>query len=157
MLDYLKRLLNRNKETTLLEDIEHIKKALLKDKLDLYGSPWNNTNGLFLERDIIDTINRYKYINKFPIESQHIQVGSISEHNYKSMLYSTWFTSNGKIILNKNEVLLEWLDEGAKLVRLYEFRITLVNIKNNSYANAKKISPYYRDLSEIVRKIKNNI
>lgn len=149
MLEKIKKWLPGKKELTIQDKLEKIKKL----NLDMYGEPFNNTYHNFLEADIVASIKRMKYINTFSIESHTIQLGYISETSYQTKLFSEWFTSENRLIINKEEILNEWIDEAIKLTKLYEFRITLTGIKNNSYFNAKKIGPYYFDVCNIVSKI----
>ena len=67
-----------------------------------------------------------------------------------SKLLYEWFAEDNKIIINTQEVLIEFLEEGYKALQIYEFRIQLIGITNNSYINAKKISPYYLEYKRIV-------
>lgn len=149
MLEKLKKWLPGKKELTTQDKLEKIKKL----NLDMYGDPYNRTYHKFLEADIVASIKKMKYINTFSIESHIIQLGYISEISYQEKLFSEWFTSDNRLIVNKKEILNEWIDEAIKLTKLYEFRITLAGIKNNSYFNAKKIGPYYFDVCNIVNKI----
>lgn len=149
MLERIKKWINNKQELTIQEKLEKIKKL----NLDMYAKPYSITFHKFLEEDIVASIKRMKYINTFAIETQYIQLGSISEVSYREQLFSEWFTSNRKLISNKQEILNEWVDEAIKLTKLYEFRITLTGIKNNSYFNAKKIGPYYFEIINIANKI----
>lgn len=134
---------------TLVEKLELLKKK----KINLYKKPWNYTTGSFLEINIGVYIEKYNYINNFSIEAHVIQVGSISETSYLEKLYSEWFTIDNKLIINKDEILNEWINQGISLAKLYEFRSTLIGVKNNSYLNAKRIAPYYHNLNTIATQI----
>lgn len=134
---------------TLVEKLELLKKK----KINLYKKPWNYTTGSFLEINIGVYIEKYKYINTFSIEAHVIQVGTISETSYLEKLYSEWFTIDNKLIINKDEILNEWITQGINLAKLYEFRSTLLGVNNNSYLNAKRIAPYYYNLNNIVTQI----
>lgn len=150
LFNNLKDKLFKKKELTLIESLKKLKQM----KLNFYLDEFNTDPHSFLEKDIIATIAKYKYINTFPIEYNSINVGSISPFSYKTMMFYNWFSSNGSMITNKDEVIQEWLDESIKLAKLYEFRITLQGIPNNSsYNNAKKIAPYYYDLDRLVKRI----
>lgn len=147
MLNLLNKIINLfHKEITLEDKINYLK----KNKIELYDKKYNREHILFICNSVIETITKYKYINTFAIESQNINVGAISSSSYKSKLLYEWFTEDNKIIVNSQEVLIEFLEEGYKTLQIYEFRIQLIDIGNNSYSNAKKISPYYLEYKRIV-------
>lgn len=135
-----------HKELTLQDKINYLK----NNHIDIYSKKYNTEPMLFICGSIADTITKYKYINTFAIESQNINVGAISSSSYKSKLLYEWFAEDNKIIINTQEVLIEFLEEGYKALQIYEFRIQLIGITNNSYINAKKISPYYLEYKRIV-------
>lgn len=137
------------KELTLEDKVKY----LLERDIDLYSNRYNIDTYMFIEPDIVYTIDKYRYINTFAIESQHIQLGVISNSIYKELKFFQWFTSEGKLILNKKETLEEFLIYGLKIVKIYEFRIKLIGVSNNSYSNAKKIKPYYTEYINIVDRL----
>lgn len=151
MLNIIEKIKNKfkPKELTLEEKVRY----LLKKNIDLYSNIHNVDTFMFLEPDITYLIEKYKYINTFAIESQHIQLGIISNSSYKELRFYQWFTKDGKLISNKEEILKEFLEIGLKMVEIYEFRIKLIGISNNSYANAKKIKPYYTEYNNIVDRL----
>lgn len=157
MVSFIKKIQSyffKKKELTLVESLEKLKKT----KLNFYSPEFNKSTHTFLENSILATIEKYKYINRFPIEIGDINVGNISMFSHKPLMFYTWFSNNGVMIENKDEVIQEWLDESIKLAKLYEFRIKLQDISNNnSYYNAKKIAPYYYDLDRLVKKIMNTL
>lgn len=152
VLTYLKNIFSKKKtELTLYEELSNFQP---KD-LDFYLPKFNQDYHSFIEQDIMYTIKKYHYINTFPIELADIQVGAIGAQSYKTMYFYKWFTDNGAILNNKEEILKQWLEECKGLVKLYEFRIKLVDVPNRSYYNAKKIAPYYYEVVRLVEKIKS--
>lgn len=151
MLNIIEKIKNKfkPKELTLEDKVRY----LLKRNIDLYSNEYNTDTNMFLETDITYTVQKYKYINTFAIESQHIQLGVISSYNYKELKFYQWFTLDSKLIANKDEVIKEFLTDGLKMAKVYEFRIKLIGISNNSYANAKKIKPYYTEYVNIVDRL----
>ena len=145
IIKYIKNIF-KPKKHTLKDKIEF----LLNRNIDVYSDRYNIEFYNFIYKDIISTLDIYKYINTFSIESQVLNIGYITENTYKSMKLFQWFTDTNRLIVNKQEILNEFFTEGSKLVRLYEFRIQLVKIKNNSYLNAKKIAPIYNEFIRIV-------
>lgn len=143
----------KDKTNTLRDNLDLLTRYIQQDKLNFYNDSLREQTNQFLDKDIYATIKRYKYIVTFNIEQYIIDVPPITEHSFEELYFYQWYTRDRRLLGYDRELLLEWIELCKQVVALYEFRITLIEMRNYSYGNAKKIAPYYYNIKNTVETI----
>lgn len=125
------------------------------NNINMYSIFYRNKHIDFLEKDILEYINKIKYLLMQGLETKILSINNITESSYINTSFSFWY-SNNKSILDTNNELIEWLN----LVK--DFGNWCSSAKsnfNNTYVsvNYRKLSPYYLNITNIVDSILEGI
>lgn len=122
-----------------------------KDNINFYSPNYRNSMLDFLEKDIVIYNRQLDNVIRQGLETRYVTVRDISQNSYTYTSFSFWYSDNGKIIEN-NQELDRFLHQITIFVKWYEDSIkdmtntTLLN-------NTRRLKPYYTNIETIVNNI----